>query len=77
MSTGVNPRIFLEGFGLDPEHIPSHVDDLTLWKWIINMVEEPPRRHKLRHVNTLDDVVRLLKGWNIFYFYYILFITCK
>ncbi|KAI4470531.1 histone deacetylase sir2 family member [Holotrichia oblita] len=62
MANGVDPRSFLDGLGVDPEHIPAYVDDLTLWKWIINMVEEPPRRHKLRHVNTLDDVVRLLKG---------------
>ncbi|KAK9728155.1 Sir2 family [Popillia japonica] len=62
VANGVDPRTFLDGLGVDPEHIPAYVDDLTLWKWIINMVEERPRRHKLRHVNTLDDVVRLLKG---------------
>lgn len=44
------------------DQIPQYVEDLTLWKIIINMLAEPPRRSKLRHVNTLDDVVRLLKG---------------
>lgn len=26
------------------------------------MMSEPPRRQKLRHINTLTDVVRLIKG---------------
>ena len=26
------------------------------------MLSEPPRREKLRHVNTLCDVVRLIRG---------------
>lgn len=62
MAGGVDPRTLLSEFGVDQEQIPQYVDDLTLWKLIINMIAEPPRRNKLRHVNTLDDVVRLLKG---------------
>lgn len=62
MAGGADPRTLLSEFGVDQEQIPQYVDDLTLWKLIINMIAEPPRRNKLRHVNTLDDVVRLLKG---------------
>lgn len=62
MQNGVDPRTLLSELGADSDQIPQYVDDITLWKLIINMLAEPPRRHKLRHVNTLDDVVRLLKG---------------
>lgn len=62
MQKGVNPRTLLTELGVDLDQIPQYVDDLTLWKIVINMFAEPPRRNKLRHVNTLDDVVRLLKG---------------
>lgn len=62
MQNGVNPRELLTDMGVEQEQIPQYVCDVTLWKLIINMLAEPPRRNKLRHVNTLDDVVRLLKG---------------
>ncbi|KAL1518258.1 hypothetical protein ABEB36_001906 [Hypothenemus hampei] len=62
MQKGINPRAILTDLGVDLEQVPQYIDDFTLWKIIINMLTEPPRRHKLRHVNTLDDVVRLLKG---------------
>lgn len=62
MAKGVNPREILSDLGVENEQIPEYVDDVTIWKIIINMFAEPPRRNKLRHVNTLDDVVRLLKG---------------
>ncbi|XP_056630819.1 NAD-dependent protein deacetylase sirtuin-1 isoform X1 [Diorhabda sublineata] len=61
MQKGVNPREILAELGVDGQ-IPDYVDDLTVWKLIINMLSEPPRRNKLRHINTLDDVVRLLRG---------------
>lgn len=62
MQNGVDPRTLLTGLGADLAEIPQYIDDTTVWKLIINMLAEPPQRHKLRHVNTLDDVVRLLKG---------------
>lgn len=67
MSSGIDPRTLLSTLGTDPNKIPDYMDDVTLWKVILNMMAEPPRRHKLRHVNTLDDVVRLLKGKCIFF----------
>ncbi|XP_022906438.1 NAD-dependent protein deacetylase sirtuin-1 [Onthophagus taurus] len=62
MASGVDPRALLIELGVELQDLPASVDDLMLWKLIINMLAEPPRRHKLRHVNTIDDVVRLLKG---------------
>ncbi|CAH0546882.1 unnamed protein product [Brassicogethes aeneus] len=62
MQNGVNPRTVLSDLGVELDQIPQYVDEVTLWKLIINMLAEPPRRNKLRHVNSLDDVVRLLRG---------------
>ncbi|CAG9856071.1 unnamed protein product [Phyllotreta striolata] len=62
MAKGINPRSILADLGVDGDQIPNYVNDVTLWKLIINMLSEPPRRNKLRHVNTLDDVARLMKG---------------
>ena len=42
--------------------IPDHLDQITLWKIILNMVSEPPRRKKLANVNTLQDVVELIRN---------------
>ncbi|XP_021936542.1 NAD-dependent protein deacetylase sirtuin-1 isoform X2 [Zootermopsis nevadensis] len=64
MIIGVNPRSLLNQLVTDGTQIPQQMDDLTLWKIIMNMMSEPPRRQKLRHINTLVDVVRLLKGAN-------------
>lgn len=67
MQNGMDPRALLVDLGVERHQIPQYVDDVTLWKLIVNMMSEPPRRHKLRHVNTLDDIVRLLKGKKIVY----------
>lgn len=62
MMTGVKPREILNHLGADPSDIPIHVDDLTLWKIIVNMMSVPPRRSKLRNINTLQDVVGLIRN---------------
>ncbi|KAK2584401.1 hypothetical protein KPH14_006783 [Odynerus spinipes] len=62
MLTGTDPRDLLHHLLMDSTQIPEQVDDLTLWKIIINMMSEPPRRQKLRHINTLSDVVRLIRN---------------
>ncbi|XP_054262575.1 NAD-dependent protein deacetylase sirtuin-1 [Macrosteles quadrilineatus] len=60
MLNGVNPRTLLNQMMGDPSHVPTQVDDLTLWKIIIGMLSEPPRRQRLRHINSLNDVIHLL-----------------
>ncbi|XP_067008863.2 NAD-dependent protein deacetylase sirtuin-1 isoform X2 [Anabrus simplex] len=62
MLTGVSPRTLLNQLMADGTHIPPQMDDITLWKIIVNILSEPPRRQKLRHINTLADVVRLLRS---------------
>ena len=61
MMSGADPReILKEMLSCDTE-IPDHLDPLTLWKIILNMVSEPPRRKKLPEINTLTDVVELIR----------------
>ncbi|CAD6226456.1 GSCOCG00005833001-RA-CDS [Cotesia congregata] len=62
MITGTNPRELLQHLLMDPTQIPEQVDDITLWKLVLNIMSDPPRRHKLEHINTLADVVRLIKN---------------
>jgi len=62
MNLGTDPRSILNE--LVPErgtHIPQNVDNVTLWKIIINFMSQPPRRQRLRHINSIQDVVHLLK----------------
>ncbi|XP_069960205.1 NAD-dependent protein deacetylase sirtuin-1 isoform X1 [Cherax quadricarinatus] len=62
MMRGVNPRIILTHVLGTTAEIPEGVADVTLWRLIVNMLSEPPRREKLRHINTIEDVVRLMKS---------------
>lgn len=62
MLTGVNPRCILNQIVGDGVPVSEQMDDLSLWKIIVNFLSEIPRRQKLRHINTLTDVVRLLRG---------------
>ncbi|CAB3384876.1 Hypothetical predicted protein [Cloeon dipterum] len=57
----VDPRQVLIGLGTDPSHIPDSVSDGTLWTLILSYLSEPPKREKLRHINSILDVVHLLK----------------
>lgn len=59
---GVDPRDVLRSIRPGVTHIPAHIDDITLWKVIIDILSEPPRRERLRHVSVLEDVVRLIRA---------------
>lgn len=82
MMMGANPRTILTELVPNEATIPSHLDDVTLWKVsiptfyclnhtnniifcsyqiIVNIVSEPPRRERLRHINSITDAVRLLR----------------
>lgn len=42
--------------------IPNHLDESTLWNIIFkNVAVTPPGRKKLQHINTIEDVVSLIK----------------
>ncbi|XP_064092637.1 NAD-dependent deacetylase sir2D-like isoform X2 [Macrobrachium nipponense] len=64
MLRGVDPRSVLAHMLGSKARIPEGMSDVILWRFILNMLmfSEPPRREKLRHINTLEDVVRLLKS---------------
>merc|ERR1712061_673693 len=61
MMSGADPRELLKDMLSCDTVIPEHLDSLTLWKIILNMVAEPPRRKKLPDINTLSDVVELIR----------------
>ncbi|KAK3090116.1 hypothetical protein FSP39_009311 [Pinctada imbricata] len=61
MLQGENPRTLLSNLIPDESIIPDGLDDLTLWKIIVTLVSEPPRRDKLTQYNTLDDALQLIK----------------
>lgn len=60
MFSGTNPRQVIDDL-LPNNLIPDTVDNLTLWKVILNLLSEPPKRKKLDNVNNLDDVVNLIR----------------
>merc|ERR1712223_1537828 len=63
MMSGTDPRELLKEILGDVDAvIPDHLDQITLWKIILNMVAEPPRRKKLTNINTLKDVVELIRN---------------
>lgn len=62
MQSGADPRLLLQQMFLDGQPIPETLNDMTLWKLIYNMLSEPPKRQKLRQINTLSDVIDLLKS---------------
>lgn len=64
MNLGADPHIILSDILPKGTLIPSHLDEVTLWKIIVNMLSEPPRRQKLPNVNSIEDVVQLLKTCN-------------
>ena len=61
MTMGVNPRTLLKQVLGDEYEIDDDVDEFKLWNVIINIVMEPRPRKKLQDVNSLDDVVDLLR----------------
>ncbi|EDO31684.1 predicted protein, partial [Nematostella vectensis] len=57
---GISPRDILS-YMVPHARVPPNVSNSTLWKIVIDILTEPTKRQKLPNVNTLDDVVRLIK----------------
>lgn len=58
--SGVNPRELISK--INPHALLSpNIEDIDIWRIIANALSEPPRRTKLSYINTIDDVLRLLK----------------
>ncbi|XP_039272808.2 uncharacterized protein LOC120347059 [Styela clava] len=63
MLSGVDPREILHH--LVPSlssSLPVDINPFTLWKLVLNILSEPQRRPKLSHINSLSDVVNLIKN---------------
>uniref|UniRef100_UPI00398F8A19 NAD-dependent protein deacetylase sirtuin-1 isoform X2 n=1 Tax=Pristiophorus japonicus TaxID=55135 RepID=UPI00398F8A19 len=57
---GTDPRSILKDL-LRGNSPPPDLDDMTLWQIVLNILSEPPKRKKRKDINTLEDVVRILK----------------
>lgn len=64
MQEGKNPRTLLSELLPDGTVIPEGVHDVMLWKIIVSLLSDPPKRKKLDSVNTLDDLVQLIRKCN-------------
>ena len=40
---------------------PNGMDNIMLWKGVFELITEPKPRQKLDHVNTLEDVVKMIE----------------
>ncbi len=61
MMSGADPRLLLKQMISADSDIPEDIDQISLWKIILSLLSEPPRREKLSAVNTLEDVVGLIR----------------
>lgn len=62
MARGEEPRELLGNMLPQGSVVPEDIDRMTLWKVLFNLLSEPERREKLESVNTLEDVVGLIKS---------------
>ncbi|XP_014673566.1 PREDICTED: NAD-dependent protein deacetylase sirtuin-1-like [Priapulus caudatus] len=62
MLDGCDPSVLLRDLMPKGTRLPPDIDDLTLWRIIVNLLSEPPARTKLTQVNTIDDVVQLIRS---------------
>jgi len=61
MSRGSDPRAVLRALVPQDTDIPDELDNLTLWKIILSLLSEPPRRKRLTDITRLEHVLRLLR----------------
>lgn len=59
---GADPRVLLQEMISSDAVIPADLDQITLWKIILNLLTEPPKRKKLELVNTIENVVELIRN---------------
>lgn len=62
IENGVNPMSILVNILPSNIMLPEGLSDLTLWRIVFEILSDMPRRVKLPHINTLHDVVTLLKS---------------
>lgn len=62
IASGVNPMSVLVNILPPNVALPEGLSDLTLWRIVIEILSDMPKRCKLPHINTLHDVVSLLRS---------------
>ena len=61
MNAGISPRTVLEHLMPSGVGIPDNLDEMSLWKAVIDVLSEPPKRKKLNDINLIDDVIYLIQ----------------
>lgn len=59
--SGANPRELLSQMLPNSGQLAPGLNDMTLWRILASMLSEPPRRQKLRYINTFADVIQLVR----------------
>lgn len=62
IALGTDPRVVLGSLVPSDAEIPDDLDDGTLWRLIVSIISEPPRRKKLDSITTLESVLHLLRN---------------
>lgn len=61
MQRGTDPRDIATNIFQSDASILNQMDDMTIWQILFKMFTEPPRREKLKHFNTIEDIVGHIK----------------
>ena len=62
IAAGVNPMCVLVNILPSSVTLPEGLSDLTLWRIVVEILSDVPKRSKLPHINTLHDAATLLKS---------------
>lgn len=64
IASGVNPRDCLSRIFVNSpkQSIPANVSDNDLWRVIAAILSDPPRRQRLQHLQTLDQVCETIRN---------------
>ena len=62
IENGISPMSVLVNILPPNVALPEGLSDLTLWRIVIEILSDMPKRTKLPHINTLHDVISLLKS---------------
>ena len=62
IENGISPMSVLVNILPPNVALPEGLSDLTLWRIVIEILSDMPKRTKLPHINTLHDVISLFKS---------------
>lgn len=64
MQEGADPRAILSQLIPNGADIPEGLHDVMLWKIIVSILSEPPKRKKLPNFNSMNDFLDLISKCN-------------